>query len=70
MEEVKVITGLIRALSLSLSHHSFCGWGDKYERECAENEGLEAKIDMAIEQGEKFLKRKGYKFEKGELTKI
>ena len=54
--EVKATLRLvISVLKESQEHHEFCGWGDRYERECALNSGLDEKIDEAIKRGEKCL---------------
>ncbi len=39
---------LLEALEAAEEHLNFCGWGDKYERECARDEKLPEKIRAAI----------------------
>jgi hypothetical protein len=39
---------LLDALQAAKEHLDYCGYGDSWERECAEAQGLEAKIDAAI----------------------
>jgi len=39
---------LLEALEAASTHLDYCGYGDKWERECAEELGLEEKISAAI----------------------
>jgi len=41
--------GLREALEAARDHLEFCGYGDAYERECAEAQGLSNQIDRALE---------------------
>ncbi len=43
---------LLEALIDAKEHLEYCGYGDKWERECAESEGLEDKINKAIAKAE------------------
>lgn len=40
---------LVEALQAASDHLDYCGYGDKWERECAQAGGLEAKITKALE---------------------
>jgi hypothetical protein len=42
---------LFKALVLAQGHLDYCGYGDNWERECAEASGIEKKIDAAVEAG-------------------
>lgn len=44
------------ALSDAKDHLDYCGWGDKWERECAKEQKLEPKIDAALGAAEQALK--------------
>jgi hypothetical protein len=44
------------ALALSLGHHDYCDWGDKWERECAKECKLEETIRTAIGTADALLK--------------
>lgn len=39
---------LLAALKAARDHLNYCGYGDKWERECARAAGLEVQIDTAI----------------------
>lgn len=39
---------LLDALEAAKEHLEYCGYGDKWERECAKESGLEKQIDDAI----------------------
>lgn len=39
---------LHKALELAQAHLDWIGWGDKYERECARDSGLETLIEEAL----------------------
>lgn len=49
----KVDSGLLKALIAARDHLEYCGYGDKWERECAEETGLGKCIAEAIAQAEK-----------------
>jgi hypothetical protein len=48
MTDEEKIKKLKEALQDSLDHHEYCGWGDKWEREGAEAQGLPKKIEEAL----------------------
>lgn len=54
LQQDQLIKKLYEALHASYSHHSYCGFGDSWERECAEAQGLEDKITDALEAAEKY----------------
>ena len=39
---------LIDALTAAKDHLEYCGYGDRWERECARHDNLEGKIDKAL----------------------
>ena len=39
---------LYLALLSAKEHLDYCGYGDKWERECAKNDGLPKRIDRAL----------------------
>ena len=39
---------LLKALIAARGHLDYCGYGDGWERECAEEQGLEKQIEAAI----------------------
>jgi len=41
---------LREALVAAKDHLEYCGYGDNWERECAEAQGLEKKIEAALEE--------------------
>ena len=43
---------LLKALHKAREHLEFCGYGDRYERDCAYGEGLPKLIDEAIDKAE------------------
>lgn len=43
---------LLEALTELVWHVDYCGWGDKWERECAFESGLPAKVWAAIAKAE------------------
>jgi hypothetical protein len=45
---------LLNALKAARDHLEYCGYGDSWERECAQASGLENQIKKAVEAGEKF----------------
>lgn len=45
--------GLVAALEDARTHLEYCGYGDKWERECAEEYGLAKKIDDALTHAKK-----------------
>jgi len=50
MSEKEQIRILREALEAAHSHLSYCGYGDSWERECAKDEGLDDKIQAALDQ--------------------
>lgn len=56
MEEV--IKKLIEALEAANNHLDWIGWGDSYERGCANDDHLPEKIQEALETGNKALEMK------------
>jgi chromosome segregation ATPase len=44
------------ALNDAKEHLDYCGWGDSWERECAKAQGLEPKVDAALDAAEQALK--------------
>lgn len=48
----KTIKVLLEALKAAQEHLEYCGYGDRWERECAKESKLKEKIDHAIELGE------------------
>jgi methylmalonyl-CoA mutase N-terminal domain/subunit len=51
-----VLTQTREALSDAKDHLDYCGWGDSWERECAKEQGLQPKIDAALDVAEEALK--------------
>jgi len=45
-------TQLLEALEAAHEHLGWIGWGDSYERECADESKLEEKIEAAIAAAE------------------
>lgn len=48
MNETKLIQQLGEALQEASDHLDYCGYGDKWERECAEASGLRPKVEAAL----------------------
>ena len=49
MDRVRHInTSLLEALKAASEHLDYCGYGDKWERECADSQGLPKKIEKAL----------------------
>jgi hypothetical protein len=44
---------LTKALRAASDHLDYCGYGDKWERECAEAEKLSEKIEAALDAARK-----------------
>ena len=44
------------ALRAAQTHLDFCGWGDRYERECAEATNIVDRIDAALKAADETLK--------------
>ena len=44
---------LLDALIDAAAQLDYCGYGDKWERECAEASGLQKKVEEAIAEGQK-----------------
>lgn len=55
MTKDKLIRKLHNALSDAQKHLEFCGYGDRYERECATEEKLPDKIEEALNDGDAYL---------------
>lgn len=55
---IEVMTQLYNALQAAEDHLSYCGYGDKWERECAEQRGLEKQISAALVAAKKVLEMK------------
>ena len=53
MALTKLEKELLEALRAASEHLDYCGYGDKWERECAKAAGLEKQINAAIEAAEK-----------------
>jgi len=49
MNDKKLINTLYEALRDAEQHLEYCGYGDRYERECARDEKLPEKIRKALE---------------------
>lgn len=47
---------LLAALEDAVGHLEYCGYGDSWERECADHEGLPDRFQKAIETADKILK--------------
>ncbi len=54
----KVIRKLHNTLEEAEAHLEYCGYGDSWERECAEASKLEDKITKALAAGKKVLSSK------------
>ena len=50
MNDAEKIAVLREALEAAQSHLEYCGYGDSWERECAQAQGLEDKIAKALEE--------------------
>lgn len=50
MTSKEKIALLREALQAAQAHLDYCGYGDKWERECAAEEKLEEKINDALEK--------------------
>ena len=46
-----IMKSLYEALSAAEQHLDYCGYGDRWERECARDSGLIKQVDEAIRQG-------------------
>lgn len=55
----KLLQTIGEALELASNHLDFCGYGDSWERECAEAQGLVDKIEIALEQFNAYKKISG-----------
>ena len=49
-EIADTISTLYKALDEAKDHLDFCGYGDSYERECAQESNLERTIDAALKK--------------------
>lgn len=47
---IKAAPNLLAALEAAQSHLEFCGWGDRWERECAREEKLPELIQAALDE--------------------
>lgn len=54
--EKALIIKLLVTLQAASNHLEYCGYGDKWERECATAEKLEEKITAALEEAEQWTK--------------
>lgn len=52
-EQKKVLDLLAKALKDSNAHLDYCGWGDRYERECADLEKLPEQNEAALKAYDK-----------------
>jgi len=50
MTDKEKITILREALEAAQEHLDYCGYGDSWERECAEISGLPTQIEKALEE--------------------
>jgi len=48
---MSAINKLMEALQAASDHLDYCGYGDSWERECAQSQGLKAKISAALAAG-------------------
>lgn len=55
MNEKELIKILQQALSDAQDHLDFCGYGDRYEAECAREHGLEKQIVEALSKARDYL---------------
>jgi len=58
---MELIDVLGSALTEASEHLDYCGYGDAWERECADSESLPGKIETAVEKYEEHLKSRGDK---------
>lgn len=49
VEERQVFDQVVNALYSAEGHLNYCGYGDSWERECAEDSGLAKEISEALE---------------------
>jgi hypothetical protein len=50
-----LIEQLTNALREAVGHLDYCGWGDRWERECAHASRLPEQLEAAVRAGESFL---------------
>ena len=55
-EEKRVLRKVVMALKAARDHLDYCGYGDAWERECAQALGTEKKIKEGLVLGEALLK--------------
>ena len=55
MPSREVVQTLLEALEQAIQHLEYCGYGDTWERSCALEEKLPAKLAHALKVGEEFL---------------
>lgn len=53
--EKELITKLVETLQSASEHLEYCGYGDRWERECAQATNLEDRIMEALEAGKKYM---------------
>lgn len=58
MTERRLIKLLRDALKESKEHHVYCGWGDSWERDCANSARLPEKVDEALAKADAYLEKK------------
>lgn len=46
----KIAKDLAMALEMAVGHLDYCGYGDSWERECADHHKLPAKLDKALDR--------------------
>lgn len=56
MDALELIKQLTEALKAASDHLDYCGYGDKWERECAYEEKLPGQIEAALKASEEFNK--------------
>ena len=54
MKTLKEVVEIAEALR---DHLDYCGWGDSWERECAEADNLSGRADAAITKGQAAIER-------------
>ena len=57
MNPYDVIEELISALKAASEHLDYCGYGDSWERECAQSSKLPQQIESALTAGKEFLEQ-------------
>lgn len=54
MSENNIINTLGDVLQMAYDHLEYCGYGDSWERECADSQMLSTRIESALELFEKY----------------